>query len=182
MPLSITYSICATYFWTLLSSYSYVCITKQARQYQESLSSCSQVLSSAKPTSTDGGCGCGGCGDGGGGGDNVIVYRGTSKFDDVFAFGTLLFELFAGRRPMSEASAAVAAARIRAGAMPKALAALQRKQQQKGGGGGGGGGGCTERLIRLIHRCWEYEAERRYGGWGRGEGNSDMMPQTPLHY
>ncbi len=54
----------------------------------------------------------------------MTIYTGEAKSDDVFAFGTLLFELFSGRLPMAGAPPAVAAARIRAGAMPKALAAL----------------------------------------------------------
>ncbi len=91
---------------------------------------------------------------------NGTEYVGTRKSDDVFAFGTLLYELFAGRRPLQGCHDKVCAARIRQGALPMALEALS-----SGGGAtssGGGRRGCTERLVRLITRCWELKAERRY--------------------
>ena len=72
-------------------------------------------------------------------------HRGESESDDVFAFGTLLYELFAGRAPLAGVPEDVAAARIRAGSLPRSLAALE----------------ATDKLKRLIQRCWDYDAARR---------------------
>lgn len=74
-----------------------------------------------------------------------VIFRGEDKSDDVFAFGTLLFHLFSSRLPLAEESQAVVAAKIRAGNLPRSLGAIQ----------------CTERLKRLIQRCWDYESSRR---------------------
>ena len=73
------------------------------------------------------------------------MHKGDEQTDDVFAFGTLLFELFSGKLPLEGDSEDVVAAKIRAGSLPRSLLGL----------------GCTERLKRLIQRCWDYEAGRR---------------------
>ena len=47
--------------------------------------------------------------------------RGRTSGDDVFAFGTLLYEIFSGRLPMAGESDVIIANRIRCGAMPNQL-------------------------------------------------------------
>ena len=74
-----------------------------------------------------------------------MIFKGTDKSDDVFAFGTLLYQLFSARLPLEEDSQDMIAAKIRAGNLPRSLGAIQ----------------CTERLKRLIQRCWDYESSRR---------------------
>jgi serine/threonine protein kinase len=77
--------------------------------------------------------------------DGVEQYRGAHKADDVFAFGTLLFELFGSRLPLAGESEQVVAARIRSGTLPRCLSALP----------------VAEKLKKLIQRCWDYESRRR---------------------
>jgi hypothetical protein len=71
--------------------------------------------------------------------------RGRTSGDDVFAFGTLLFEIFSGRLPMAGESDVIVANRIRCGALPNQLRQLD----------------CTDKLKRLIHRCWNHVEELR---------------------
>ena len=60
-------------------------------------------------------------------------YR-PSKSDDIFAFGTLIFELFGGKCPVSEGE-------IRSGQISKYLESFP----------------FTEKLKRIIGSCWNYE-------------------------
>ena len=78
-------------------------------------------------------------------GKSVQQHKGNAWSDDVFAFGTLLFELFSSRLPLYGESEEVIAAKIRAGSLPRALAELH----------------CTDKLKKLIQRCWDYESSRR---------------------
>ena len=77
--------------------------------------------------------------------------RGKTQADDVFAFGTLLFELFSGHLPFSTNAGSSydleIVEKILNGNMPQCLKVLDA---------------CiTEKLKRLIHHCWSYEECRR---------------------
>ena len=50
--------------------------------------------------------------------------RGTDPSDDVFAFGTLLFETFAGKAPFADESDDDVTTRIRSGCLPDAIQEL----------------------------------------------------------
>ena len=86
----------------------------------------------------------------GGDGSPLPMLRGSAASDDVFAFGTLLFELFSSRLPLADGPEGdderAVAARIASGSLPRALSGLQ----------------CTtERLRKLIQGCWAFDAARR---------------------
>ncbi|XP_059081900.1 tyrosine-protein kinase receptor TYRO3-like [Tigriopus californicus] len=73
------------------------------------------------------------------------VFNGSEKADDIFAFGTLLFELFSCQLPLRCEQENVRAAKIRAGNLPESLVHVH----------------CTDRLKRLIQKCWDYDEKRR---------------------
>lgn len=73
------------------------------------------------------------------------VFKGSEKADDIFAFGTLLFELFSCQLPFRCEQENVKAAKIRAGNLPQSLVHVH----------------CTDRLKRLIQKCWDYDEKRR---------------------
>jgi serine/threonine protein kinase len=79
-------------------------------------------------------------------GTEVVVYQGKTETDDIFAFGTLLLKLFSSPPQAEDENEEVIASRIRSGGLPKALSNLTS---------------TTERLRRLIKRCWEWDPSRR---------------------
>lgn len=72
-------------------------------------------------------------------------FRGKNEWDDIFAFGTLLFELFSGKLPFANENEITIANKIRSGHLPNQLRHID----------------CTDKLKKLIHRCWNHVEEMR---------------------
>ena len=70
--------------------------------------------------------------------------KNSSKADDIFAFGTLIYEIFSGHLPF-QGSNSTAAREIKADRIQLSLNQFQ----------------CTEKLRRIIHVCWQFEAFQR---------------------
>ncbi len=95
------------------------------------------------------------------GGNAPAVCEGDTTADDIFAFGTLLYELFAGHLPLVGEDATVVAAKIRSGSLPRSLDDLRGCAAGAGAGANMASSGGLEKLRRLISRCWDYDAARR---------------------
>lgn len=77
--------------------------------------------------------------------DNGAERISSTKADDVFAFGTLLYEIFHGRLPLENESDEVIEREILSGRIPRQLKHIE----------------CTDKLKKLIQSCWEYDPSRR---------------------
>ena len=67
-----------------------------------------------------------------------------TKADDIFAFGTLNFEIFSGKLPFNGSNSR-ASFEIQSGRISSTLESFP----------------CTEKLKRIIHACWLYNPQKR---------------------
>ena len=68
------------------------------------------------------------------------------RTDDVFAFGTLLFEIFSGKLPFDGSNSEETRKEIEAGKINLAFKSFP----------------CTEKLKQVIQACWKFEPSHRF--------------------